>query len=270
MHELLPTEIAAFHRFWSGELYLDLDKAFYRELGEGKVQNCAWDMLRNWRYAAVDSQPSLAHLSPPLWHRSSGLFMSQHTVLHQTCLHRTMLRRFYRARAAAVAAAEDPGSYSKVCILCGVTPAIMLGDRLAHGCLVPLEEQPAHHHKVNHCNYHVTRVLLAGCGAEADIKCVFQGSLFVTGGMIILKAGSGHPTYCSCERVPGDQASTPEVRHVVCLAARTTSLSLRETSYQDFWLPAALRRVCGRACMCWHACASKLLQLAAPADAVSV
>ena len=49
VHELLPTEIAMFRQFWSGELYLDLDKAFYRELGEGKVRNPAWYYVCNWR-----------------------------------------------------------------------------------------------------------------------------------------------------------------------------------------------------------------------------
>ena len=47
-----------------------------------------------------------------------------------------------------------------------------------------------------------------------------QGKLFVMGGMLMLKAGSGHPTYRFRERVPGDQASTSEVRPVLCHTAR--------------------------------------------------
>lgn len=42
VHEMLPGEIKAFKHFWPGEVFLDADKAFYREIGRGKVHrmNC--------------------------------------------------------------------------------------------------------------------------------------------------------------------------------------------------------------------------------------
>ena len=43
LHEMLPSEVKAFQpAFWGGDLYLDINKAFYREVGSGKVQKGSW------------------------------------------------------------------------------------------------------------------------------------------------------------------------------------------------------------------------------------
>ena len=34
---MLPGEIKAFRHFWPGDVYLDIDKAFYKEVGQGKI-----------------------------------------------------------------------------------------------------------------------------------------------------------------------------------------------------------------------------------------
>ena len=40
---MLPSEVKAFQpAFWGGELYLDIDKAFYREVGSGKLRKGSW------------------------------------------------------------------------------------------------------------------------------------------------------------------------------------------------------------------------------------
>ena len=34
---MLPGEIKAFRHFWPGDVYLDIDKAFYKEVGQGRI-----------------------------------------------------------------------------------------------------------------------------------------------------------------------------------------------------------------------------------------
>ena len=37
IHELLPGELKSFRAFWHGEVYLDINKLLYKELGRGKL-----------------------------------------------------------------------------------------------------------------------------------------------------------------------------------------------------------------------------------------
>ena len=43
LHELLPNEVKAFQpAFFGGEVFLDVSKAFYKEVGEGKIRKGSW------------------------------------------------------------------------------------------------------------------------------------------------------------------------------------------------------------------------------------
>lgn len=42
MHEWLKGEVSAFKKFWSGELYLDVNKDMYRAMGNGKLLKQSW------------------------------------------------------------------------------------------------------------------------------------------------------------------------------------------------------------------------------------